>query len=326
MNIRNIGIIGVGGVGGYFGGKLCRLQENDGEIHISFLARGEHLRVIQESGLLLTSESDGDLVCRPALATDDFQALPPLDLCLICVKEFDLPAALARLAPFVRDETILLPLLNGVDVYSRVRSVIQRGVVLPACVYVGTHIQRPGHIHQKGGACRILFGSDPRHPGLPLQEMLGVFDRAGIKSEWTPDVQEAIWRKFIFICAYGLVSAACGKTLGEILADDGLSGDVRAIMTEANALARASGVRLPEDTVDQSLSKAKDFPPEAKTSFQRDFELPDKLDERDLFGGAMIRIAESLNIAVPRTREVVDILARRKPAQRNATLLRGSGA
>lgn len=324
--IVKIGIIGVGGVGGYFGGKLCRLQQCDTGASISFVARGEHLRAIQESGLLLSSESDGDLVCRPSLATDDFRRLPPLDLCLICVKEFDLPAALAGLAPFIRDDTILLPLLNGVDVYSRVRSVIQQGVVLPACVYVGTHIERPGKVHQKGGACRILFGPDPQRPGFAPQEIIGVFERAGIESEWTLDIQVEIWRKFIFICGYGLVSAACGKTLGEIVVDDALRGDVRAIMMEASSLARASGVRLPDDIVEKSLLKAQDFPPAAKTSFQRDFERPDKLDERDLFGGAMIRMADRLNIDVPGTRAVVAVLTKNKPAQRNPAGRHGGGA
>jgi len=36
--MKNIGIIGVGGVGGFFGGKLCRLQEVDPTIRVSFVA------------------------------------------------------------------------------------------------------------------------------------------------------------------------------------------------------------------------------------------------------------------------------------------------
>ncbi len=317
MSIKNIGIIGVGGVGGYFGGKLCRLQTDDSGIRVSFVARGEHLRVIQESGLLLASEGDGEQVCRPALATNDFRELPPLDLCLICVKEFDLSAALTALAPLVGENTMLLPLLNGVDVHSRVRSVIQnpKAVVLPACVYVGTHIERPGMVRQKGGSCRILFGLDPQRSDYDPQELISLFDQAGIKSEWTSDIQVEIWRKFIFICAYGLVSAACGKTLGEIVRDPGLLAEVRGIMTEASALARASGVRLPDDIVEKSLLKARDFPSTAKTSFQRDFERPDRLDERDLFGGAMLRLAERLSIEVPATRAVFAELIKRKPVQ-----------
>ena len=52
--------------------------------------------------------------------------LPPLDLCLICVKEFDLAPALSRLEPLVGDKTIVLPLLNGVDVYSRLTASSRR--------------------------------------------------------------------------------------------------------------------------------------------------------------------------------------------------------
>lgn len=101
------------------------------------------------------------------------------------------------------------------------------------------------------------------------------------------------------------------------MGDDGLIGEVRQIMMETSSLARASGVRLPDDIVEISIRRAQDFPPTAKTSFQRDFERPDKLDERDLFGGAMIRMADKLNLDVPGTRAVIAALARKKPAQRN---------
>ena len=314
MNIASIAVIGVGGVGGFFGGKLCQLQNHGTGFNISFVARGRHLQAIRESGLLLSTESDGELVCKPGLATNDFQRLPPLDLCLICVKEFDLAAVLSQLEPRIADDTIVLPLLNGVDVYSRVRTVIENGVVMPACVYVGTHIERPGRIVQKGGACKILFGPDPKRQDFAPHEVVKVFDQAGIQSEWTPSIQAEIWKKFMFICAYGLVSAAHGKTLGEILENDVLRGDVQAIMTEINSLAMGSGVCLPDDIVEMSLSKARHFPFEAKTSFQRDFELMNRKDERNLFAGSMIRIADELRIEVPRTRAVSSLLAKRKPA------------
>lgn len=316
LSIQSIGVIGVGGVGGYFGGKLCRLQGNGTGVNVSFIARGEHLRAIQESGLLLSSENDGDIECHPSLATDDFGRLPKLDLCLICVKEFDLPAALSWLKPILSDQTILLPLLNGVDVYSRVRAVIDMGIVLPACVYVGTHIERPGKVFQKGGACKILFGPDPQRRDFAPQKVVELFERAGIKSEWTPDIQVEIWKKFIFICAYGLVSAAYDKTLGEILQDQALLAETRTIMAEAIALARASGVSLPADVADVSLLKARGFPFEAKTSFQRDFERADKRDERDLFSGSMTRMGHELRIDVPRTEDVARMLAARKPVDR----------
>lgn len=316
MSIQNIGIVGVGGVGGYFGGKLCGLLKNGAALRVLFVARGAHLRAIQQSGLLLSSETEPELVCKPTLATDDFGQLPQLNLCLLCVKEFDLPAVLQRLAPLCSDETILLPLLNGVDVYQRVRRIIKNGIVLPACVYVGTHIERPGKVVQKGGACKILFGPDPQRPEFAADDVVKIFDQARIKSEWTTNIQAEIWQKFIFICAFGLVSAAYDKTLGEILEDDPLRSEAQSIMLEVASLARLSGVTLPNDIAEVSLAKAGGFPYAAKTSFQRDFERSDKKDERDLFAGTMIRMADEMGITLPRIRAVSEMLETRKPAQR----------
>jgi 2-dehydropantoate 2-reductase len=313
MSIKSVGVIGVGGVGGYFGGKLCQLLKDHSDLKVSFVARGEHLRAIRESGLLLSSDSDGELVCRPSVATDDFRQLPSIDVCLICVKQFDLPSVLARLAPIVQERTVIMPLLNGVDVYSRIRTVLHHGIVLPACVYVGTHIESPGKVVQRGGACRILFGPDPQRPDAEPAEVLKLFDQARIKAQWTQSIETEIWSKFIFICAYGLVSAAQGKALGEIVEDTSLRDQVRRIMTEAASLAMRSGVNLPESIVEESLAKARTFPHGARTSFQRDFENPAARDERDLFAGAMIRMAKQLGVEVPETREVASVLEKRKP-------------
>jgi 2-dehydropantoate 2-reductase len=206
--------------------------------------------------------------------------------------------------------------LNGVDVYSRVRRVVSNGVVFPACVYVGTHIEAPGKVVQKGGACKILFGPDPLWPAFAPGKVLEVFHRANIQSEWTLNIQSEIWQKFIFICAYGLVGAARGRTLGEILEVNALRNDVHAVILEAISVAKRSGVSLPEGIAEASLLKARSFPYESRTSFQRDFERPDKNDERDLFCGTMIRIAEELGIEIPKTRELARTLEKRKPTTR----------
>jgi 2-dehydropantoate 2-reductase len=146
------------------------------------------------------------------------------------------------------------------------------------------------------------------------ERLLSLFQRAKIKAEWTPGIQSEIWQKFVFICAFGLVAAAHEKTLGQILEDGALASYVRTVMTEVVALAELSGVALPKDIVDVSLSKARGFPYEAKTSFQRDFECINKMDERDLFAGTMLRMAENVGVEVPKTRKLAAILETRKPA------------
>jgi len=103
------------------------------------------------------------------------------------------------------------------------------------------------------------------------------------------------------------------KTVGEILVDDRLKDQLTSVMREAAALARGLGVALPEDIVNVSVAKGNNFPYETKTSFQRDFERMDKPDERKLLRVPCWRFGARLNIDTPQTRELHEILNRKKP-------------
>ncbi|MBF0277358.1 MAG: 2-dehydropantoate 2-reductase [SAR324 cluster bacterium] len=315
--IKNIGILGVGGVGGYFGGKLCTLQNGAGAQKVFFVARGAHLKAIKEHGLSLKTENEGEMQCRPFLTTDSCQALPPLDLCLVCVKEFDLHELLVNLKNQIGEHTIILPLLNGVDVRGRIRKVIDQGIVLPACAYVGTHIEKPGVVSQNGGSCKILLGADPDFPDYDPKALLDLFAQSNILCEWKTDIESSLWEKFIFICSFGLVAAAFQKTIGEILEMEELRARVKSVAEEAVSISKLLGVPLPADIIQSTIRKGMNFPYETKPSFQRDFENPQKKDERDLFLGAMLNYAKDLNVAIPSTDNLQQILEKIKPAAKS---------
>ncbi|MBN1887520.1 MAG: 2-dehydropantoate 2-reductase [Thermoflexales bacterium] len=311
-DIHTIGVIGVGGVGGYFGGKLCRLSAADPDVRVYFVARGAHLAAIQQDGLLLSTH-EGESICRPTLATDRLADLPLLDLCLVCVKAYDLAGLLVLLEGVVSAQTLIVPLLNGVDIYERIRVVISSASILPACVYIGTHIERPGKVVQKGGAGEIVLGPDPHRLGCAPQALRELFDSSSIKHRWLDDPYPAIWEKFVFIAAFGLVTACFDRTLGQVMDSNELSQHVLGIMREIAELAGKRGVALPETIVEDAFAKGRNFPPETRTSFQRDFAQVGKPDERDLFGGTLVRLGQASGVPVPATRFVYDQLQKLKP-------------
>ncbi len=306
-----IGVIGTGGVGGYFGGKLCFFNNNENDIY--FIARNEHLKEIQKNGLILDSD-DGEFICKPAMATDKISELPVLDLCFLCVKGYDIETVLKELVPKVAERTIIIPLLNGVDIYERTRKIIKNGVVLPACVYVGTHIESPGIVKQRGGSCTIHFGNDPENSYFD-DNIFKLLNKSKIKYSWIPDPFVEIWSKFMFIASYGMVTARYGKTIGEVLESDEMSDSVKNVMNEIYDIARCKKINLPETIVSDSFEKGKKFPYETKTSFQRDFETVSKKDERDLFGGAILRMGSEYNVKTAETGILYDALNRIKSIQ-----------
>ncbi len=220
-NIRNICVYGTGGVGGFFGGRMAdgNARHESKVADIFFIARGRHLEEIRRSGLVLNTKDRQNILCRPTMATDDITAIPAPDLCLVCVKSYDLEAAVRDVKKVMRKDTIILPLLNGVDIYERVRDVIDEGIVLPACVYVETHLEKPGTVTQKGGDGIIRFGPDPRHPDFDPSSLINTLGELGIKTKWNPDPYPEIWEKYIFIAGYGLVTACYGCSIGEAVSD-----------------------------------------------------------------------------------------------------------
>ena len=301
-----IGVIGVGGVGGYFGGKLAKLAQQDlpEKRDVYFVARGKHLDEIKKNGLTVRTADEGEFVARPTLATDCIAELPVLDVCFICVKGYDLPIVLNELKGKIKADTKIIALLNGVDIYERIRDVISGGIIYPACVYIGTHIENPGLIVQKGGSCTILLGQDPRHLGTSYQSILELLAAAKIRYGWCENPFIEIWTKYIFIAAFGMVTASENKTLGEIREDYDLSETVRKIMQEIVEIAKMKDIDLPADIVAESMKKVLNFPYEMKTSLQRDFEQMSKPNERELFGDTIIRLGETFGIMTETTKAV----------------------
>ena len=98
---------------------------------------------------------------------------------MLCVKSYDLNQAVAAIETVANDNTVIIPLLNGVDIYERIRVILDGGIFLPACLYLGTYIESPGVINQSGGNRIIIFGPDEKKPEYSGEKVKVFFRRPG---------------------------------------------------------------------------------------------------------------------------------------------------
>ena len=96
------------------------------------------------------------------------------------------------------------------------------------------------------------------------------------------------------------------------MASEELSNYVRNIMNEIVGIAKKKGIMLSQNIITDVFTKAKAFPYETKTSFQRDIENTKKPDERELFGGSIISMGNELGIPVNTTKEIYDSIQKKK--------------
>ncbi len=301
MEIKNILICGVGGVGGYFGGRIAYKISQLGDIKkkIYFLARGPQLEIIQKQGLKLQISNGEELICKPTLASEDINDFPTPDLCLICVKSYDLDDLIWAIKEKLADNTIIIPLMNGIDIYDRIRKNLKKCIVLPACVYVGSHIEKPGLVIQSGNPGFFCCGFDPIYLDFVPQIIIEFFNKMEILLNWRNDPYPSIWEKYVLVASFALVTAYTGQTMGGVIYNEESLDMLKSIMTEIVMVAERMGIRLDNNIIEKTIEFCKDYP-DVKPSYQRDVEKGGR-NEGDLFGGAVIRMGKELGVPTPVT-------------------------
>ena len=304
MNTTELAIIGLGGVGGYFGFKLATHYAGSPAVRITFLARGQTYEAVRQNGLTLLSAEHENAGAHPFRLVAEPGELAPADIILICVKNYDLEPLCRQLQAVIRPGTVLLPLMNGVDIQERISALLPTAVVLPACVYVASHLKACGVVEHKGNPGKIIFGPDPGHPAYDARPVLELLRGAGIDADYQPDPLPAIWLKFLFIASFGLVSARYNQPIGAVLAEPELQARARRLVLEMTAIARAKGVALPDDSPALVWQKAASFPYHTPTSLQLDVHSGRPHTELELFAGAVLAYGRRLGLPVVETRKI----------------------
>jgi len=303
-----IAIVGIGGVGGYFGGKLAREYASSGRHEIIFIARGEHLQAIQHNGLKLFTR-EGDYLAWPNIATDNPALTGMFDLVFFCVKSYSLEGSALAVKPNIHKNTVVIPLLNGVESAERLRQMMPDADIIDGSVYIISHIEKPGVIRQEDGACKLIFGTDDEQSSLRYNTVLDILVQAKINAKLTDHISEALWKKYLLMCPLGSLTAATGKTYGALLADDALKTKLRRMMEEVTAVARARNVYLPENVIDRTMEMAGRFAFDAKTSMQLDKE-NGRQTEVDTLTGFLCRAGRESGIPTPLHDEVYQQIIR----------------
>jgi 2-dehydropantoate 2-reductase len=288
----HIAVIGSGGTGGYFGGLLSRAGEE-----VIFVARGAHLEALRTRGLRVKSKLAGEFTL-PVRATDSPNEVGPVDLILFCVKTYDTDSAAESIRPLIGAETMLLSLQNGVDNAERIARIAGHDSGLGAVAYVVSAIEAPGIIAQTAGPGTIILGELAGGTRARIERLHSVLQRAEIAAEVHPDIRIAIWQKFLFICAFSGVTALTRVPIGPIVTDQVTHDLFRGTSEEAEAVARASGIELPEDCVEQALATAAAVEPWGRGSMYHDLANGLRL-ELEALNGEVVRRGDEQDIQTP---------------------------
>lgn len=288
-----IAIMGAGGMGAFYGANLAVAGQD-----VAFIARGPHLDAIRRDGLSLTGPG-GDLLIKPALATDDPGEVGPVDAVLFCVKLYDIEAAAAAMRPLLRADTTVISVLNGVDGPERIAAAIGGEPVLGGAAYASAVIEAPGVVSYKSNMASLVIGEMDGAESPRAGAFRRACDGAAFNCSVTANILGVLWEKFILLATNAALSSICRQPVAAIYADPELAGLGRAMMEEIAALARARGVAISDDIVETSIARSRSFPPDMYASMYHDLTRGRRLELEGL-SGYVARHGAELGISTPR--------------------------
>ncbi len=285
-------VMGSGGVGGYFGALLARSGQD-----VIFVARGEHLQIIQRDGLRVESgRIERFSVSAEATHRLDGSWVP--DLVLFCVKGYDNDEAVETIRPAIGPQTTVLTLQNGIGSGDTLADALGPDKVLLGAAYVDVHRKAPGIIAETGTEARIVFGEPDGSESARARRIQRILESSGITAVLSADVTKSLWNKLVYICALSGMMCITRATFAEVLDTPATLELTWKLMREVEAVGRAKGVDLDADVVEQTMAKHQGTKHNIWSSMRTDLDRGNRL-EVGVLNGAVARMGVETGVQTP---------------------------
>ncbi len=320
-----VAIVGAGAIGGVLGARLAWRGHE-----VALVARGEHLAAIRRGGLTLVDHVGGASgTYRPA-ASDEPADFGAQDLVIVALKAQAIGGMLPRLLPLLRDDTVVVPAINGLpwwyfyreagphegrrlhslDPHDTMFADLDCRHVVGCVVHVAAEVRAPGEVHHTGGL-RLVLGEPDDSASERLQRVCAALDDAGLQAQPSRRIRLDVWVKLLGNMSFNPVAALTGYLMNEICADEDVLDVIRPMMREGMAVSAHYGYPMPM-TADERIDLARQLGA-AKISMLQDLERGRPLELAPIVG-SVIELAELAGLPVPTIRMVHALVQARAKA------------
>jgi len=241
---------------------------------VSLVARGPHLKAMNENGLRLIEES-GETTVK-VTASDNAADLGEQHYVIVTLKAHSVPALVPHMLPLIGDNTTIVSGVNGVPWWyfhkiggdlegTRLETVDPGNAqwdgfgpdrVLGCVVYPAAEVIEPGVVkHIEGN--RFSLGEPDGSKSERALALSKALSAAGLKAPVRPKIRDEIWVKLWGNLSFNPISALTHSTLDVLCTDAGTREVARNMMLEAQTIAEKLAVKFPID-VDRRIQGGAD--------------------------------------------------------------------
>ena len=302
---QRVAVIGAGAVGSYYGARLAEAGHE-----VRFLLRRDY-EAVRAGGLRVRSV-DGDLHLERPFAAATSAEVGPVDWVLCALKATSMDDVPALLAPCVEPETRILVLMNGLGLEEHFSRWFGARRVCGGLAFTCINRGDPGVVnHLRYGPVTIGHAeNDPEQ----LEAAERLWAGANVRVSTEPSLLRARWEKLCWNIPFnGLTIAAGGVGTEQVVTDEALRSEARALMEEvvrlgnADLASQGESARIDGDAVIARMFALTDTMGDYRPSTLIDFLEGRSLEVEAIFGEPLRR-AHALGEPAPRLELMTAVL------------------
>jgi 2-dehydropantoate 2-reductase len=201
--------LGAGAIGGFFGARLI-----EGGADVTFLVRPNRQKALAECGLRLESPF-GNFNAPVKTMTEPVQG-EAFDYIVLTCKAYDLPSAMAAIAPAVGPNTAIVPLLNGIAHIDLLNEKFGRDRVLGGVAKIAVTLTPEGVIKHLNDWRYITFGEQSGGLSERVLALKAVFDKSTAVAGAVDNIMQIMWEKIVHLSTVAGMTCLMRANLGEI--------------------------------------------------------------------------------------------------------------
>ncbi len=227
-------VLGAGGVGGYFGGRLA---QNGADV--TFLVRERRHSQILADGLRIESPM-GDLALPVKTILAD-ALKPEFDVILLTCKAYDLESSIDAIAPGLKPDGVVLPLLNGLAHLEALNARFGSGHVLGGIAKIAVTLTADGVVKHLNDWRFVTLGEQDGSMSARAQAIVAAFPTDSVAANATTAILSEMWEKLVHLSTAAAMTCLMRGSVGEIAkTPDGTKLFLR-LFDLAAAIATANG-------------------------------------------------------------------------------------
>lgn len=284
-------IIGAGAMGGLFGALLAP------HAAVSlFTTNTEHAQAVHRDGLTLTGMDGTVRRTGVRVLTDPEQYGGQADLILICTKSRSTDAAAATAQHLLAKDGLVLTLQNGLGNLERIAAVVGPARASAGITAQAATLLAPGQVRHAGSGPTVLAALPGQ--GQRIAAIAELFNRAGIETRITDDVDALLWSKLIVNVGINALTALLrvpNGVLAEVPECEQLMAEA---VAEAVAVARALNIHLAYEEQWDRVRQVCILTSTNRASMLQDI-LRGAPTEIDVINGAVVAKGREAGVATP---------------------------